>query len=55
MCTHLPNSSLTGKTLLKSLFKAITVYFNYTGSTKCLDLGTEASTNLGDLGWEFQV
>ena len=55
MCTRLPDPSLTGKILLKSLFKAVTVYFNYTGSAKCLDVGTQASTNLGDLGWDFQV
>lgn len=55
MCNRLPSSSVTGKILLKSLFKAITVYFNYTGSAKCLDVGTQASTNLGDLGWDFQV
>jgi len=55
MCTRLPDSSLTGKILLKSLFKAVTVYFNYTGSAKCLDVGTEASTSLGDRGWDFQV
>jgi hypothetical protein len=46
---------MSDKLLLKSLFKAITVYFNYTGSTRCLNIETEASTNLGDLGWDFQV
>ena len=55
MCAQLPNSSMSDKVLLKSLFKAVTVYFNYTGKTKCLNLETEASSNLGDLGWSYQV
>ncbi|XP_021927130.1 lysosomal Pro-X carboxypeptidase isoform X2 [Zootermopsis nevadensis] len=55
MCSHLPNSSLTDKLLVKSLFKAVSIYFNYTGSSKCLNIETEASSNLGDLGWDFQA
>jgi lysosomal Pro-X carboxypeptidase len=55
MCSHLPNSSLTEKLLLKSLFKAISIYFNYTGSAKCLNIETEGSSSLGELGWDFQV
>ncbi|PSN38937.1 Lysosomal Pro-X carboxypeptidase [Blattella germanica] len=54
MCRQLGNSSLSDKLLLKSLFKAITVYFNYTGKAKCLDIEMDSSS-LGDQGWDFQA
>ncbi|KAJ9593964.1 hypothetical protein L9F63_014605 [Diploptera punctata] len=54
MCQQLYNSSMTDKVLLKSLFKAVNVYFNYTGSANCLDIESSATQNLGDLGWSYQ-
>ncbi|KAJ9587099.1 hypothetical protein L9F63_028325 [Diploptera punctata] len=46
MCQQLYNSSMTDKVLLKSLFKAVNVYFNYTGSANCLDIDSSATQNL---------
>lgn len=51
------NSSLPDKLLLRTLFKGLNVYFNYTGTTKCLDYAATgaATQSLGDLGWDYQV
>ncbi|GLG98497.1 Lysosomal Pro-X carboxypeptidase [Gryllus bimaculatus] len=55
MCRFLPNSSYSDKILLTSLFKALSVYTNYTGKTKCLDIQDDASPQLGESGWDFQA
>jgi len=54
VCESLNDPQLTDKFLLKSLFKAVSVYFNYTGSSSCLDVSKQDSGSLGDLGWGVQ-
>ncbi|XP_068083135.1 lysosomal Pro-X carboxypeptidase isoform X2 [Anabrus simplex] len=54
-CQFLPDSKQEEKPLLQSLFKAISVYTNYTGKTKCLDIGEDATSDLGERGWDFQA
>ena len=34
---------------------AANVYANFTGQTECLDISQQATGNLGDQGWDFQV
>jgi len=41
--------------LLEFLSEAVNIYFNYTGSAKCLNISQQATGNLGDLGWDYQV
>lgn len=53
-CAPLGNATLGGKLLMRALFKAVSVYFNHTGRATCLDVGSSASGNLGDRGWDFQ-
>ena len=38
-----------------SSFYLFSVYTNFTGKTKCFDIGLQADQSLGDLGWDFQV
>lgn len=42
-------------TLLISVFKGLNVYFNYTGTSKCLDISSSSAPTLGDRGWDYQV
>ncbi|CAG7717024.1 unnamed protein product [Allacma fusca] len=55
VCEKLFDSKLPDKQLLRALFKGLNVYFNYTGSAKCLDYGQQATQSLGDLGWDYQA
>ena len=55
VCEHLTNSSLDDHSLLMELFKGLSVYANFTGQTKCLDVSQQADQSLGDMGWDFQV
>ncbi len=55
MCEHLTNSSLDDHSLLDELFKGLSVYANFTGQTKCLNVDQQADQSLGDMGWDFQV
>ena len=55
VCEHLTNSSLDDHSLLDELFKGLSVYANFTGQTKCLDVSQQADQSLGDMGWDFQV
>lgn len=43
------------KVLLEALFEGISVFFNYTGSAKCLDVEQDNTPDLGTLGWDYQV
>ena len=45
----------TGKDLIQHLYEGINIYFNYTGTTKCLNISQQATSDLGDLGWDYQV
>lgn len=54
-CNGLSDGILTDKDLIKGIYKVANLYYNYTGYTKCLDVGKEATPNLGDLGWSYQA
>ena len=41
VCEHLSKSYTNDTELLELVFKAVNVYFNYTGEAKCLDLMEE--------------
>lgn len=41
--------------LIKALSTGVQLFTNYTGTTKCNDIGQTASPSLGELGWDFQV
>lgn len=42
-------------TLLDSVFKGLNVYFNYTGTSECLNYITSSAPTLGEKGWDYQV
>ena len=46
---------LSGDNLIKGAVKAMNVYFNYTGTTPCFDLGNDGTSDLGIIGWGYQV
>ncbi|XP_031836182.1 lysosomal Pro-X carboxypeptidase [Nomia melanderi] len=54
VCNHLKNESLEGTDLLLAINKAINVYTNYTGKTKCVDLN-DTTPELDALGWPYQA
>lgn len=54
VCKHL-QADATGYGLVSNIASAANVYANYTGKTKCLDINQQATGNLGDQGWDFQV
>lgn len=55
VCSKLGDEKLTGNALLKAIFNAVSVYYNYTGSAECFDIEQQATKDLGDKGWGFQV
>lgn len=55
VCKHLTNSTLEDRALLIQIFQGLSVYTNFTGQTKCLEIGFQADQSLGDLGWDFQA
>lgn len=54
-CKGITDPGINDKFLLKTLFKAVNVYFNYTGSSNCVDVSQQDSGSLGDQGWNVQV
>ncbi|XP_028397868.1 lysosomal Pro-X carboxypeptidase-like isoform X2 [Dendronephthya gigantea] len=55
VCKKLTDDKLTGDALLKAVFDAVSVYYNYTGGAKCFDIEQQATKDLGDKGWSFQA
>lgn len=55
VCSKLTDADRKGKALLQELFAGLTVYFNYTGESKCLNADEQADVRLDDRGWDFQV
>ena len=55
VCKHLQKEGATGIELIENLVAAVNVYFNFTGEAKCLNTHQQATGNLGDQGWDFQV
>ncbi|XP_060576858.1 lysosomal Pro-X carboxypeptidase-like [Ruditapes philippinarum] len=43
-----------GKQLLSDLSEAVKIYFNYSGQASCLNTTQQATSDLGDLGWDYQ-
>ena len=53
VCKHLSDPNLSGKPLLLSLFKAISVYTNFTGKTECNSISDTTEGLRKDL-WHYQ-
>lgn len=55
-CSKLFRSTLSDPELqLHQLGKALSIYTNYTGKTRCLDMSQSPNGSLGDFGWDFQA
>ena len=55
LCSKLTNDSASDEEIASQVFKAVSVYLNYTGTTQCFSLGSAVTPALGDLGWDYQV
>ncbi|XP_055601430.1 lysosomal Pro-X carboxypeptidase [Uranotaenia lowii] len=44
----------TGLELINHLQDALSIYTNYTGTTKCLNIASAYDSKMGDQGWNFQ-
>ncbi|XP_054649363.1 lysosomal Pro-X carboxypeptidase isoform X1 [Dunckerocampus dactyliophorus] len=56
VCKHLSfGSSVSDYQLLHGVSQAAKVYYNYTGSSSCLNTSQTATGSLGFLGWNYQV
>lgn len=54
-CQHLTNASLMGKPLLSALYRALSVYTNYTGKASCTSIKSAQSGLDADQGWDYQA
>ncbi|KAL9696048.1 hypothetical protein quinque_015333 [Culex quinquefasciatus] len=52
-CGHLAQN-YTGLELLTKLQEALSIYYNYNGQAKCLNINSSYDSSMGDLGWGFQ-
>lgn len=48
------STPLNGDNLIIGTAKAMNVFYNYTGSTSCFDIGSGDIPNLGISGWDYQ-
>ncbi|XKL62403.1 hypothetical protein PGB90_002236 [Kerria lacca] len=55
MCKHLNHSYSFDEKLLMAVFRAVSVYFNYTGCSTCLQWKSDPSTNLDSNAWNIQA
>jgi len=54
-CKSMKNHKEDEFTLLGSVFRGLSVYFNYTGTSQCLDILSSSTPTLDDKGWNYQV
>ncbi|XP_011687217.1 PREDICTED: lysosomal Pro-X carboxypeptidase [Wasmannia auropunctata] len=54
-CQHLTNASLTGKPLLSALYRAVSVYTNYTRKASCISMKNAEPGLDADQGWNYQA
>jgi lysosomal Pro-X carboxypeptidase len=54
-CFYLKDEIGNDEDLLRSLFTAVSVYFNYTQTKHCLNLSQDAVSSLGEKGWDYQA
>lgn len=55
VCNHLKNPNSNTEDVLLQLFDGLSIYFNSTGKSKCLDYDQASMSKLGEEGWDFQV
>jgi len=55
VCKPMKNHKEDEFTLLGSVFRGLSVYFNYTGISECLDILSSSAPTLGEKGWNYQV
>nr|XP_056714506.1 lysosomal Pro-X carboxypeptidase [Euleptes europaea] len=55
VCKYLQQPKLSDKALLKNIFQAVNVYYNYSGNTSCFSLSQTATQSLGMQGWYYQA
>lgn len=49
------DQNFTGLELMDRLQEALSIYSNYTGQTKCLNIDSAYDDNMGASGWDFQA
>ena len=54
MCKYL-NTSIPDDKLLNALYKAISLYLNYTGQMSCFDWSTDPFGQISATTWNIQV
>ncbi|XP_077197476.1 lysosomal Pro-X carboxypeptidase [Paroedura picta] len=55
VCEYLRAPKVSDKALLKNIFQAANVYYNYSGDTSCFNLSQTATQSLGMQGWYYQA
>lgn len=54
-CQFLTTPNAEDRALIKTIYQAASVFYNYTGAVQCNDIGTQGGS-LGDInGWDFQA
>ncbi|XP_005074170.1 lysosomal Pro-X carboxypeptidase [Mesocricetus auratus] len=54
VCQYLKNPNVSDTVLLQNIFKALNVYYNYSGQAQCLSISQTATPSLGSTGWSYQ-
>ena len=52
MCKQLNDSKQDDKALITSVYRAVSIFYNYTGKTDCFDIGNAAPTGMDN--WDYQ-
>lgn len=55
VCQKLENSNVNDTQLLMNIYKALNVYYNYSGQAKCMNISETTTSSLGLQGWSYQA
>lgn len=56
VCQYLKHHNVSDTVLLlQDIFQALSVYYNYSGQARCLNISQTSTRSLGSVGWSFQA
>ncbi|KAJ1065824.1 PREDICTED: lysosomal Pro-X carboxypeptidase isoform X1 [Capra hircus] len=55
VCQYFKYSNVPDTLMLRNIFQALNVYYNYSGQAKCLNVSETATSSLGVQGWSYQA
>jgi lysosomal Pro-X carboxypeptidase len=55
MCEAIDSISMAGNESLTKMYAVANIFYNYTGTLTCFDIGNDSDDSVDQGGWDWQV